>query len=90
MYQGSQTAAIFWLVVFYVFAYGCLVGSFVKTTGLGPVIAAIFVLTCCMVMLLMTPFAWLGVLLLAIGIALAILVLRKVWQTGSASSPNRS
>ncbi|MBN2209751.1 MAG: hypothetical protein JW759_10715 [Candidatus Coatesbacteria bacterium] len=77
MYEGSQISATIWLAAFYVFSFACILGSLLKNWGMPPLLAGVFVLICCAVMLSMTPYMWLGLVLLIVGLVLAFLAFRR-------------
>ncbi|MBN1592086.1 MAG: hypothetical protein JW941_02410 [Candidatus Coatesbacteria bacterium] len=68
MYEGSQISSSIMLFVLYAFSFVCILGSLLKRWGMPFLFAGTFVLVCCTVMLLMTPYLWLGMVLLAAGL----------------------
>ena len=77
MYEGSQISATIWIAAFYAFSFTCILGSLLRDWGRAPLIAGLFVLICCAVMLSMTPYLWLGIALLVAGLVLGFLWFRR-------------
>ncbi len=84
MYEGSQISATIMLSAFYVFSFVCIVGSLLRRWGMAPLLAGSFVLVCCTVMLLMTPYLWLGIVLLVAGLIAGYLAFRRLRQEGGS------
>ena len=84
MYEGSQISATIMLSAFYVFSFVCTVGSLLKRWGMAPLLAGVFVLVCCTIMLCMTPYLWLGVVLLIVGLIAGYLAFRRLRREGGS------
>jgi len=83
MYEGSQISAVIALALFYGFSFACLLGSLFRGWGYTSVLAGVFVLVCCSVILLMTPYLWLSIVLFVLGGVLAYLCLSRLRRAGS-------
>ncbi|MBN2208482.1 MAG: hypothetical protein JW759_04225 [Candidatus Coatesbacteria bacterium] len=87
MYEGSQISATIMLLALYAFSFVCIVGSLLRLWGMRPLLAGAFVLACCTIMLLMTPYLWLGAILLIVGLITGYMAFRRLrGQSPSASS----
>jgi len=86
MYEGSQISAIIALTLFYGFSFVCLLGSLLRGWGYAFVLAGVFALICCCIMLAMTPYFWLGIVFLVLGGLLAYMCLKKLRRAGSPSN----
>ncbi len=84
MYEGSQISATIMLSAFYVFSFVCILGSLLKRWGMAPLLAGVFVLVCCTIMLWMTPYLWLGVVLLIVGLIAGYLAFRRLRREGGS------
>ena len=85
MYEGSQISAIIMLSALYVFSLVCILGSLLKRWSMAPLFAGLFVLICCTVILLMTPYLWLGIVLLIAGLIAGYLAFRGLRREGPSS-----
>jgi len=86
MYEGSQISATIMLFALYAFSFVCIVGSLLRRWGMRPLLAGVFVLVCCTIMLLMTPYLWLGVILLIVGLIPGYIVFRRLRGQGASRS----
>jgi len=77
MYEGSQISATIVLFALYVFSFVCIVGSLIRRWGMAVLLAGVFVLVCCTIMLCMTPYLWLGIVLLIVGLLVGYLAFRR-------------
>jgi len=84
MYEGSQISATIVLFAFYVFSFVCIVGSLLMRWGVAPLLAGVFVLVCCTTMLCMTPYLWLGIVLLIMGSIVGYLSFRRLRREGGS------
>ena len=78
MYEGSQISATIMVLALYAFLFVCIVGSLLRRWGMRPLLAGVFVLVCCTIMLLMTPYLWLGVILLMVGLIAGYIAFRRL------------
>ena len=86
MYEGSQISATIMLFAFYAFSFVCIVGSLLRRWGMRPLLAGVFVLVCCTMMLLMTPYLWLGVILLMVGLIAGYIAFRRLREKSASPS----
>ena len=82
MYEGSQVSAVIMVFALYVFSSVCIVGSLLRRWGFAPLLAGVFVLVCCTVMLLMTPYLWFGLVILVVGLIVGYVALRRLRSKG--------
>jgi len=86
MYEGSEVSATITVFAFYLFSFVCIVGSLVRSWGFSPLLAGVFVLLCCTVMLLMTPYLWFGLVALVVGLFLGYIAFRRLRSKGKDRS----
>lgn len=78
MYEGSQVSATIMVFALYLFSFVCIVGSLSRRWGFAPLLAGVFVLVCCTVMLLMTPYLWFGFVFLLVGLVLGYVAFQRL------------
>jgi len=86
MYVGSQISATIMLLALYAFSFVCIVGSLLRRWGAAPLLAGVFVLVCCTIMLFMTPYLWFGIVLLIVGLIAGYIAFRRL--RGKSRSPS--
>ena len=86
MYEGSQISATIMLFALYAFSFVCIVGSLLRRWGMRPLLAGVFVLVCCTITLLMTPYLWFGIVLLMVGLITGYIAFRRLH--GKSRSPS--